>query len=142
MDLYGKIEDEEEDDDEDGRDLEDVEGSDNYEGGLNNLDGISDNDDDIDGNDDNQDDLESYIEIDTEEVFEQLSKGKAYVTFQGTYVYMHYNKLYICIVINYVYIVINYIYTHCTVISYTYAWHCKLPIFVTLVRVQTLLRLW
>ena len=107
VELYGKIEDDEgEGEDEGEGDLKYLEGGIKFEGGINNLDGISDildNDDDIeDDDDDDNKDAESYIEIDTEEVFEQLSQGKAYVTFQGTYV-----RSCICIVIDWVYVTVS-----------------------------------
>lgn len=92
VELYGKIEDDEdEDEDEDGGDLKYLEGGIKFEGGISD---ISDNGDGIEDDDDDKD-AESYIEIDTEEVFEQLSQGKAYVTFQGTYV-----RSCICSVVN------------------------------------------
>ena len=58
--------------------------------------GDGDGDDTFDGSDrdegvrgeegeDNDDDDESFIEIDTEEVFELLAKGKSYATFEGTH---------------------------------------------------------
>ena len=103
VELYGKIED---DEGEDEGDLKYLEGGIKFEGGINNLDGISDISDNDDGIEDNDDDdakdAESYIEIDTEEVFEQLSQGKAYVTFQGTYV-----RSCICIVIDWVYVTVS-----------------------------------
>lgn len=42
-------------------------------------------DEDDDNEDDSDEDDESFIEIDTEEVFELLAKGKSYATYEGTY---------------------------------------------------------
>lgn len=41
--------------------------------------------DDDNNEDDSDEDDESFIEIDTEEVFELLAKGKSYATYEGTY---------------------------------------------------------
>jgi hypothetical protein len=61
--LYGKID---EDEDEDGE-------------------GESDGGTDTDtGENEEEDDEESYIDFDTEVVFEEIGKGKSYVTFEGT----------------------------------------------------------
>ena len=118
VELYGKIEDEEgsEESSEDGITMsgsgtvkskgriidggnsdEDEKNSDSdlseEEQGEDDDDNEDDNNDDDDDNDD-----ESFIEIDTEEVFELLAKGKSYATYEGTHcTYCTYCRLMSCL---------------------------------------------
>ena len=96
--MYGNIEDEEEGSDESS--VEDTTTSD--EGVVNSKgkaldrantdlsDGDegnddSDNEEEEQGEEDDEEEDESFIEIDTEEVFEHIAKGKSYATFEGKY---------------------------------------------------------
>lgn len=79
--LYGKMEDEDEGEDEiDKFVTADTDGNEEEEGN-------EDDDIDYDMNDDEGEEGEGevFIEIDVEVVFGELSKGKSYVTFEGTY---------------------------------------------------------
>jgi hypothetical protein len=95
--LYGNIEDEEEGSDESNGD----DNTTSDEGVVNSkgksidrengdLSGGDESNDDSDneeveqGEEEEEEEDESFIEIDTEEVFEHIAKGKSYATFEGT----------------------------------------------------------
>jgi hypothetical protein len=94
--LYGNIEDEEGSDESSGEDdTTSDEGVVNSEGksidrASNDLSDGDEGNDDTDNEEEEQgeeeeEEDESFIEIDTEEVFEHIAKGKSYATFEGTY---------------------------------------------------------
>lgn len=102
VELYGNIEDDEEGSDESSGDDDnttsdesivnskgksiDRTSSDLSDGDEGNDD--TDNDEEEQGEGEEEEDVEdeSFIEIDTEEVFEHIAKGKSYATFEGTYI--------------------------------------------------------
>jgi DNA mismatch repair ATPase MutL len=133
--LYGNIEDEEEDSDEssgddnttsgEGEGVVNSEGkagdranSDLSDGDEGNGDSDNEGEEQGDEEEEEEEEDESFIEIDTEEVFEHIAKGKSYATFEGTYALFNHRTTWYFLLVCTVHIVCcNILYcTWCTVL--------------------------